>query len=75
MATICDRCGKETYATYVKLNSSRICDECEDVERLAAGMPNDWTVIKENNRKRNQLRYESIQFKKVVFLKSAVVTS
>ena len=70
MATICDRCGKETYVAYLKLNLSRICDECEDQERHTNGMHYDWTLIKENNRKRYQLRYGSIQFNKVVFLDS-----
>ena len=70
MATICDRCGNESYVTYVKLNPSKICDECEDQERRTNGMLNDWTLIKENNRKRYQRRKERTQFKNVVCLNS-----
>ena len=70
MATICDRCGIESFVTYVKTNSARICDKCEDEERRISVVPNDWTAIKANNRKRNQLRHGSIKFEKVVFLNS-----
>ena len=51
MATICDRCEKLSYVTYVKSNGFKLCDLCEDEERVKNGRLNECMIIKSNKRK------------------------
>ena len=53
MPTICNRCGKPSYVTYVKSNPGNIGDVCEDRERLSKGRPDEWKTIQANNYRHN----------------------